>query len=82
MNDMLWFDDTSKLSLASKITRGADHYEARRGRRPTRVTIHPTMLLAEGLVFENRTGLRVDTSWQVEPCYFAFGFDEPEPEAA
>lgn len=75
---MLWCD-TSQADLAAKIRRGARHYELRHSRRPTRVTVHPTMIPRD---FAGVDGVELKTSKIVEPSYLLFAFDEPTPEAA
>jgi len=76
---MLWVDTTPNASLAAKIENGAAYFEQRRGRRPTRVTVHPSTILAAG-GYPDVPGILVRTSRTVEPSYFEFNFGAPEPE--
>ena len=79
MNASLLWCDTTSAGLAAKIERGAAHYEAKHGRRPTRVTVHPSEILAAG-GYPQVAGIQVGASRRVEPSYFLFAACAPEPE--
>lgn len=75
---MLWFDDRRNVPLTDKITRGADHYEQRHGRRPTRCIVSVNALFVSG--FPDVPGIRVTGSVRVLSNHFLYTCREIEPE--
>ena len=44
---MLWFDNDSKTDLCAKVSRAADYYRGKYGRRPNMCYVHPSMALPD-----------------------------------
>ncbi len=85
---MLWFDADGVATLGEKISRAADYYQAKYGRRPNICFAHPRTL-GEGFPDE-AGGLNIRSSISVLPNHFWLGIQEKEldvgqarlPEAA
>ena len=77
---LLWFDNEKKRTLAQKVTRAADHYEAKFGARPTHCYVNPCLLpdadQDDPPEFE---GVVVCPSGNVLTNHFWLGVDESEP---
>ena len=69
---MLWFDNDSKVDIATRIQRAASYYRTKYGRAPNLCFVHPSMLGAAP-VNTNGSGIEVRTTRSVLPNHFWLG---------
>lgn len=73
---MLWFDNDKQVDLSTKISRAADYYQKKYGRRPDLCFVHPSMI-GGSLRTE---GIEVKPTRQVLPNHLWLGVQEiPTP---
>jgi hypothetical protein len=67
---LLWFDDNSKVSVATKVKRAARQYREKFGRRPDTCFVHPTTFSGEATMPK---GIDVRESKHIQPNHFWIG---------
>jgi hypothetical protein len=70
---LLWFDADPKRDLADKVTRAADRYHFKFGRRPNLCYVHPSML---DLGSVELNGVRLIPADNVLKHHFWIGIEE------
>jgi hypothetical protein len=76
---MLWFDADEVTTLREKISRAAEYYQAKYGRRPNICFAHPGTL-GEGFP-DHAGGMNIRSSVSVLPNHFWLGIKERELQA-
>lgn len=69
---MLWFDNDSKVDLATRIQRAASYYRSKYGQAPNLCFVHPSMVAAAP-VNPNGSGIELRTTRSVLPNHFWLG---------
>ena len=67
---MLWFDNDSKVDLATKVHRAADYYRNKYGKTPNLCFVHPSMV--ENASYQGN-GIELRTTRSVLPNHFWLG---------
>jgi hypothetical protein len=67
---LLWFDDNSKTTLATKVKRAARQYREKFGRAPDTCYVHPATVSGEDTMPE---GIDVLESTHIQPDHFWIG---------
>jgi len=70
---MLWYDNDNKTDLPTKISRAAEYYQKKYGKRPDLCYVHPSMLASAST---NAPGIEIKTTRHVLPHHLWLGLHE------